>query len=307
MALGLAGCPQQCPRTRVSLDRLVGEYNSNAAAVPRLWARAKIAVTLADKKGRTFTLGSTSPLAAPNGLLLLFKGANKLGPHDFVLVGREIAGVELFRLGSSTEQGIYYFWYHVGDASCAWWGRHENAGAPGQTDIPIDPNQLLGVLGICQMPDDFTALPTVTLSMSRKPCAYVLTYIDRQAGTGRIGARREVYFQWDNKKLRRPFLIKFFAPDGRRVMTARLRDYKPIKVEDGGRETEIAPAMATDIEIEVIKWPGEETDNSVRRVHLVLTGMTTEEKGRREACTFRPPPGEVIQLDEGLERRGAEE
>ena len=71
MAMAIAGCPQ-CPPAHVPIEQLVSEFNSNAAAVPRLWARVKIAVALADEKGRTFTWGSTSPLAAPNGLLLLF-------------------------------------------------------------------------------------------------------------------------------------------------------------------------------------------------------------------------------------------
>lgn len=304
-ALGAAGCPRQCPRTRVSIDELLREYNSNAAAVPRLWARARIAVTLADDKGRTFTWGQTSPLSAPNGLLLLFKGPGKLGPHDFVIVGQEIAGVELFRVGASTEQGIYYFWYNLGGNSGAWWGRCDRAGAPGIKQLPIDPNQLLAVLGICEMPDDLTSLPSVALTISTSPCAYVLSYLDRQPVTGRVGFRREVYFHWDDKELRRPFLINFIAPDGRRVMSATLKDYKPIELHGAGQELKAAPVMPTDIEIQTIAWPDDAGHTPVRRIHLVLTDITTQDKALREACRFNPPPGELIQVDAGVELPGA--
>ncbi|HUS46876.1 MAG TPA: hypothetical protein VM098_02065 [Phycisphaerae bacterium] len=297
-ALGTAGCPQ-CPTTCVSIDQLLREYNDNAEAVPRLWARTRIAVTLVDE-GRTFTWGSTSPLASPNGLLLLFKGDDRLGPHDFVLVGRELAGLELFRVGASTAQGKYYFWYRLGDKSCAWWGRHALAGAPDVKGLPVDPNQLLAVLGVCEIPDDLTALPGIALTMSTKPCAYVLTYFDRQAVTGRIGFRREVFFNWDDTNLRRPFMINFFAPDGRRVMIARLSDYRPIEVEKDSRRKP-APVMPTNIEIETIAWPGWKDDNPVRRVHVVLSDMTTMKKGQPEACQFNPPAGRVIQVDRDVE------
>ena len=93
-----AGCPR-CPPwdTVVPVDQVVGEYNANAAPVPRLWARVKIRVW-----GEDFPIawGSTSPLAMPNGLLILWKTPDRLGPQDFVLMGREM-GVDVFRLGSS--------------------------------------------------------------------------------------------------------------------------------------------------------------------------------------------------------------
>ncbi len=303
-ALGIAGCPPpQCPSSHVSLDQLVREHNANASAVPRLWARGRAAVTLADRKGRTFTWGSTSPLAAPNCLLLLAKGPGRLGPHDFVLIGREIAGVELFRIGSSTAQGVYYFWYNIGGRSGAWFGRHKNAGAAGAARLPIDPNQLLAVLGICEMPDDFTKLPGVALTVSRNPCAYVLTCFDREADTGRIGFRREIHFHWDDRKLRRPFLINFFAPDGRRVMTATLKDYKPVRIENADKKPKITPVMPTNIELRTVSWPGEKNHNPVRSIHLVLSGMTTADKWDRDACRFEPPTGKAIDVDADVEKQ----
>jgi hypothetical protein len=229
----------------------------------------------------------------------MFKG-EPLGPHNFVLLGREIAGVELFRVGSSVEQGIYYFWYHAGDRAGAWYGKHELAGAPGGKFLPLDPNQLLTLLGICELPGDFLTLPAVTLRMSKDPYAYILGWIDRQPVSGRIGLRREVWLNWEDGKSPRPFRVDFYDVNGRAVMTARLGKYAPIP-DSGGA------VMPTDIEIEAIAWPGEERLNPLKRMHIVLSNMTTDEnKGEPEACLFDPqvPVDKRYNIDEGVNAAG---
>ncbi len=273
MALVLGSCAK-CPETMKSQDELVGDYNANATAVPRLWARAKIRITLSDDKGRTASWGSTSPVARPNGLLLLGKGPKVGGPHDFVLIGRETASYELFRLGSSVADGVYYLWYRMGQQSRAWYGMNKYAGAAGASSLPIDPNQLLAVLAVCELPADFTDCPTVIRTMSTDPCAYVLTYIERQPITGRIVSRREVYFRWAEGKPARPFMVNFFDHDGMRVMNARLKDYRPIDTGDSDGEGEAM--MPTDIKI---TWPKKNSS-----IHLLLSEMTTEDKWSRKAC-----------------------
>ena len=262
-AMGLTGCPPTCPETKVSLEDLVIEYNTNVERAGRLWARARIEVTVRDPKTKLpFVWGSASPLAAPNGMLLLRKSkTTRLGPHDFVLIGRE-AGVELFRMGSSTADAAYYFWYAFGDHSGGFWGRLALAGAPGIEGLPIDPTQLLAVLGICGLPDDFTQPPTVALTMSNDPCAYVATYLDRQPVTGRILFKREIYFRWEEGKPRRPFRVNFLDAGGVRVMTAKLKDYRPIQT--GG---EAAPVIPTSIEI---AWP-----QAGSRLRIRLSEMNT--------------------------------
>ncbi len=289
----LCGCVR-CPQTHVSIDQLVREYNAGAAAVPRLWARVKMDITLADEKGQTFTWRS----ATPNGLLLLAKADNRLGPHDFVLVGREM-GQEMFRVGSSVTEGVYYCWYRFGGKGVALWGRQELAGAPGIKALPVEPYQLLAVLGICELPADFTKLPTVAMSMSKEPCAYVLTYIDRTPISNRIGFRREVYFRWSDTAGRRPFLMNFFSADGRRVMTARMKNYQPVELA-GVEKAPLEPVvMPTDITIEVC---GQEK-SSIRRIHVVLSKMTTADKWQRPAVRFSEnlPPGiKKVQIDKHI-------
>ncbi|HAU39180.1 MAG TPA: hypothetical protein DCX07_15880 [Phycisphaerales bacterium] len=308
----LAGC-EQCPTTLFPMEQVVAEYNANARAAPRLWARAKIEMTLADEAGRAVTLGSASPLASPNGLLLLAKdGARPLGPHNFALIGREL-GQEVFRLGASAEEGVYYLWYRAGDKGGAWYGRNQFAGAPGVRGVSIDPNQLLAVLTLCELPPDSTAFPAVALTMSRDPCAYVLTYIERQSVTGKIVFRREIYIRWSDRDRREPFLVKFFDNQGRRIMTAHLRDYRPIDTPAPEDDAEAArrqaanldAVMPTDIEIVWEDWPGR--TSPVRRLRMVLSEMTTADKWATESCRFRenlPPNLRPVLIDEDLDRKG---
>lgn len=300
----VTGCVKP-PESFVPLPQLLAEYNANAAAVPRLWAMAKVQVTLADGKPLPFTWGSTSPLAAPNAVLLMGKGADPLGPKDFLLRGSQ-SGVELFRLGANAAQGVYYFWYRFGRRGAAWIGSSEFAGAPGVVGVPIDPHQLLAVLCVNELPDDLTQLPAVTMTLNEKPgeYAYVVSYLDHQPITGRIMFRREVLFTWDDKLPPRPFRINFFDGDGRRVMTARLKRYRPIEVP-GISDEEQPPVMPTDIEI---TWPEKKS-----RIHIVLSGMTVREEGKgipAAASRFREHmldgigPENVVVVDRHLRPGG---
>jgi len=262
---GLAGCCPPPPKVTVSVDQLVGEYNANAAAVPRLWARTEIDLKLVGDKG-TLRWGTRS------GLLLLSKGGDPLGAHDFVLIGKEVAE-EVFRLGNSLHDGVYYYWYSAGDHQGGMYGATDLAGAPETRGLPIDPLQLLSVLCICEVPGDFRTLPAVAMSLdSSDPCrrAYVLTYIDRQTVSGRIGFRRKVHFHWDDRKPRRPFRIEFLDPAGRVAMTAKLADYRNIEQPDADDRPDEPPVMPTRIEI---VFP-----DSGSRLRLRLSEMTTEQK-----------------------------
>ena len=225
------------------------------------------------QSGLTFTWGSVSPAAVPNGQLLLAKNGHGTGAHDFVLIGRETLDMELFRLGANRKEGAYYLWYNVGSGCGAWWGRRDLAGAPGVRELPIDPNQLLGVLTICELPATFSSPPTVAMTMNTRPgeCAYVLAYLDREPITGRILFRREMHFTWREGQPRRCFLVNFFDRKGRRVMVAKLKDYKPIDLEDVDPKPEAPPTMATSIEITWLDEKGQMGS----RMRFRLSDMTT--------------------------------
>ena len=296
--LAAGGCAP-CPETLVGLDRLVAEHNANADGVPRLWARAALSVTIDARDAPAFTWRSGEPTC----LLLLAKGPDRLGPHDFVLIARETAAVELFRIGSSAEQGEYYFWFRFGERGGAWVARHEAPPAGGARRLPIDPSQLLSVLAVCALPDDPTKLPAVALGMNNEPgdCAYVVTLIDRQPVTRRILFRREVYFRWSDTEPRRPYKVNLFDHAGRRVMTAHLKGYRPIDVSELDDPPAKAPVMPTDIEMVSNPQPGVRT--FIRRIHLRLSEMTAsdrtnEDKWERSACRFSPPEGIVpVRVD----------
>ncbi|MCE5276993.1 MAG: hypothetical protein ABFD92_19940 [Planctomycetaceae bacterium] len=280
------GCA--CPEQHVSLQTLVQEHNANAAQVPMLWARARIELTVARS-------GLLVPLAT-DGLLLLAKNSNPNVPPGFVLIGREL-GHDIFRIGSSPQEGVYYFWYQFGGSGQAVWGRTAMAGAPGLEAIPLDPYQLLALLGITELPKDGSRLPAVVMSMCTSPCAYVVSYIDRQPITGNALFRREAYIDWtkDQEPLR-PYRIDFFSPDGRRTLKSGLKSYRPIE----GASTAVMP---TDISLSTVSWPGH-PNSPIRSIRFSLSEMTVEDKWDRSSLLFveNLPPGivDVIQLDKNI-------
>ena len=277
--LALAGCPEPCPDRMVPLHSLVGAHNANASRVPQLWARAKVRATFENPDGGfPLVVGSVSSLAAPNGLLMLAKGDDPLGPHHFVLIVREMAGVELFRLGVSPDEGVYYFWYSFGDESAAYVGQSELAGAPGTRTLAVDPNDLLSVLGVCELPREFTQLPTVAMTMDRTPghCAYVLNYLSHRPVTHQILITRQMRFRWSAKQPRDLTAVRFRDANGVETMTAEMSDYQTI---DAGQDV-IAPGrMPTRIRI---TWPASDSE-----IRIVLSEMTTEDKWDPAICRFR--------------------
>jgi len=300
-----AGC-QPCPDEVIDIDQIVAAHNANAAQIPRLWARAEMDVTVKPPDAPEMTWRSGSPTC----LLLYWRGGNPDGPHDFVLVGRETAAVELFRMGSSTDQGLYYFWYRFGDRGGAWFGRLALAGAPGVSLLPFDPTELLGVLGITPLPANPGRLPAAVLTMNDRPgeCSYVVGVVDAQPVSGRVLVKREIILPWSNDEPPLPKRVNLLDAAGRRVMTATLSDYRPIDTgEDQGDADDAArreqpPVMPTSIDIVWRDVPGQPS-RLIRRIHLKLSKMTAEDNELEAdlATAFRPPPGvRPVPVDKGV-------
>ena len=275
---------RRCPETALSLGQLTQDYNANADKVQQVWARAKIDMTVTDGKN-TVTWGSL--LGAPNGVILLGKGPNKLGPHDFVLQGTE-SGKPLFRVGTSTADNVYYVWFSVGSKGGAFVGSLPNAGAPGSEDIALDPLGLVSLLMVTRLPDDFTTVPTLGMTLNggvpaggkRTACAYVVTYIDRQPRTGYILMKREIYFNWDGQTPR-PFRVDFIDSTGRRVVTATMGKYVAIPGTGTAGQEAVLP---TDIRLEEIPWP--KRQSVIKKIHLQLSELSTTEGDPMEAAKF---------------------
>ncbi|MDP6544876.1 MAG: hypothetical protein QGH60_12850 [Phycisphaerae bacterium] len=299
--IAATGCTPPLPKTQVSLDTLVAEYNANAAAVPMLAAYADIEFTAYSE-----ITGMGLPLwTSPNGLLRMKKGPDPLGTHDMVLIGREVSK-QVLRVGTSRKDNVYYMWTLMPKAK-AMWGRMHLAGAPGIKHLPIDPTGLQAVLGICQLPADQSVTPAVTLKMDTTPerYAYVLGYLTRQPVSNRFVMRRQFRFVWGDKKPRRLEEINFFDARGRKIMSASVSDYKPVDISEMENPPKTPPIMPTDIRI---TW----FNNRQRKtasVRLRLSQMTTEEIWDVAICEFFKnmpgdiPPDKVIQVDKDIPRK----
>ncbi|MDY7009642.1 MAG: hypothetical protein SVV80_02685 [Planctomycetota bacterium] len=297
----LSGCTQ-CPEKFVSLETLVGEYNANASQVRRLWARARIRVTLSNDAGWSISLGSTSPLAAANALLLLDKGDSRSGQTDFVLRGREM--IELFRVGIDSTEGLYYCWA-IGGRGGAWFGRTKYAGAPGVAGIPLDPLQLVEILGITELPAVQTgAMPAVVMMLQNTPgdCAYVVRYLKPQPVSGHLKIWREVYFRWSDTRPRLPYQVKLYDADGFCRVVAEVSDYKPIATDTDSDGENEGPIMPTDIRI---TFPAIKNVQPASSLHMRLSEMSTTKQFSPKAFDFRSHlPTEItnpVQVDSAYE------
>ena len=104
------------------------------------------------------------------------------------------------------------------------------------------------------------------------------------------------YFRWHKEDPPRPYRVELFDAAGRRVMTARLSDYRPVDVSALDDPPPVQPIMPTDIEITARRVP--HAPLLIRRIHLRLSEMTAEDKWDRAACDFTPPAGVVpVQVD----------
>ncbi len=296
----LVGCElsSRCPSIddAAPLDVVIAGYNANASRIPRLWSYARVAATFRETPSDLgVSWGSTSPLAEPNARLFLTKQADPLAAPEFLLLIKE-AGREVSRLGTSTADNAYYFWYLFGDHAGGLWGQLNLAGAPNLRDLPIDPTQLLAALAVMELPYSQLRPPFVIQSYATDPCAYVLTFIDRQPVTNKLLARREIYFDRRQGKAIRPIRVMIYDDRGREVLRGDLADYQPIESPDARNDVP-QPVMPTDIRLHWRKTGSE--------MHITLEGMTTEDRVVPEAYLLwdRLPgslKGHLRQVDDHL-------
>ncbi len=270
LTISAGGCcwfGEKCPGELVTWDQLVDEHNANAEKVPALWAIADVELNI---RGWKFRL--------PDGTVRLAKNADApYGPQDFILRAKEVTE-ELFRLGVDAVNAEWYVWAKPPNReSFARWGRLADLHRPGWESPPVDPSQLLSVLGV--LPWRFDAEGThqaVAYTASTKPCVYKLLFVAprKPAGAG-MYVQREVWLD-RHEGAHRPEKVLLFDPAGQIVMEADLGDYQ--KIEAAGDEADW-PVMPTDIRI---AWPQAPSD-SIRSIRLRLHGQTTENPTRDAA------------------------
>jgi len=287
-------CPK--PETVQTLPQLIEHHNDNASQIQRLWTRATVEVTLRNADGLSYTWGSASSAATPNALLIVEKTPNGT---DFVLIGKEM-GVELFRLGQCQREGIYYFWYNFGGEASAYYGRIELAGAPGIDDMPLNPNDLLSVLAIEELPSNQRQLPAVTMRLheEHESYAYIISYLTNQPVSRNILATREMHLRWSDTEDPDPTRIRFYRPSGETFMNAQLFDMEAVTT---GSDT--APQMPTRMDI---TWPDQES--GVTRLRMRLSEMSTVKDFDSRVFEFslNAPtlsPDRIFQIDRHLTGR----
>jgi hypothetical protein len=310
LLVAAGGCVEPpCPRGHLSLEALVERHNANADQVNRLWARASIRVEFEDGKGRKIVWGPFVPVDS-NGLLMLAKPPAATttastapsntdeeksdeparGAASFVIIGKE-AGQDLFRLGVDRASGLYYLAYKLGQEAQSWYGRIALAGAPGVTDVRIDPMQLLEILQVTAMPEpESEALPAVVMTLQEKPCAYVVRYVKPQPVTGELKIWREAFFRWDDRQPPLPYQVKLYDADGRCRVVADVGRYRPI--ETGEKNP---PIMPTDIRL---VWPAIRCVQPYSMMSLRLSEMSTKNPFSDKAFRFDPQAsGPATQVD----------
>ncbi len=300
-----AGCVQPLPTEELSLKELIQGHNTNANQVEQLWARVRMEIVIANPDGGLpMTWGSASPLATPNGILMLFKGPDAAGLHDFVLIGREM-GMDLFRIGVSREESVYYFWYKLGDNGAAYWGDCDHAGAPYAQQMAVNPLDLLAVLNVTAWPTDLTQLPAMALTMDTDPpdYAYVLNHIERQVGSRNILLNRRTHLRWSDSQPARPFHMEFIDGGGMTAMAADMGEYAlPATFYGSANVTPDDPHVFVPTDIR-ITWPGNHS-----QIRLRLSEITTDPKGEPAACRFRDhlpagmPQERIVRVDRPASR-----
>lgn len=312
----LGGCidKETCPDHFLTLRQVAGEYNQNAAQVPQVWARARIRATFSDGKGGSYSWGSASELSTPNGYLILSKRASapatqpagQAAAPDFVLMGGELSQ-PLFRVGVDGANGLEYLWHAVGDNPKAWFGRTQLAGAPGVESVPIDPLQLVELLGVNELPPTGPgAMPTIVMTLKTEPpCAYVVRYLRPQPVTGELKIWREVYFRWREDKSAkpprplepaRPFHVRLYDADGLCRVQADVSSYQPIEIADAASQPAQRPTMPTDFQI---TWPAIPNVQTAASLHLVLSDVSTKRVGPKlfDFWSHLPPKVQTEQVD----------
>ena len=264
MAPALAGCPQPCPVELHTRRQLIDEHNRNAAKVPSLWAVAHVEIRTAD--GKRYALSESR--------LLLRKRPE--GPQDFMLRGREI-GREFFRLGIDAGSEECYFWLNAARDGAegngfARWARIDDLNRPGFETFPIDPTQLLNVLGIMAWHVTGDRTSQLVYTPMTDPCVYDLFLMSSSPHAGRP------YPQWRVWLDRRdpthpPKRVWLYDRQGRCVLAATLSRHEKIETKHA---KETWPVMPTDI---LMRWPMSKNFRSVR----IRLSQPTTEGGRRVA------------------------
>jgi hypothetical protein len=281
-ALSITGCP--CPPA-VPRAELIERYNGNADKVTSLWAVADVEVQITDDKGKV------SSYRLQDGRLLMKKRSDDpFGPQDFLLRGKAF-DQEFFQLGVDGGAGEHYFWLAPPEGRgkpYGRWGRIADLGRPVYESLPVDPTQLLELLGVLAWRDRSDGFSLTICTPMEAPCVYDLMFVSGLPG-GRLSARKVWLDRRD--KLNRPTRVWLYDPEGECVLSADLGRYETVATDAPKAEW---PVIPTDISIHL------QAKEGIRAIRLRLSDATVETAKQPipEAAFHKRIPERVLKGDD---------
>ena len=251
VVLAFGGCnghkPSLGPAVEASTEELIAQINSNNVLICSLWSRLDIKVQTPDEKHNI------------GGHLILRKAEYGQPPRDLLLKAADTLGVAGFQLGSNG-QGYWYIF----DAPKAEDRVYEfvpyGEETAGQASQVLD---LLGVLGVYELPDKLDQEPWLVCRGYDDPAYYVISFVER-TDSGSLRVRKDI---WWNRRSQHVDLIELFDEQGQRYLSAALDDYRNFdgpELATRIRITWFQEKLVLDLKLKDVQVnsPGKVTDNN---------------------------------------------
>ena len=203
---------------------VVREINENNQAIGSLFCKHYFEATIYDEKKESHFVNA-------NGTLMLLK------PRDFYFDGVKEAVGKVVEMGSNAAQ----YWLRIDDTKqvTLWWGAYANINKPCSKEIPIRPDLIMEVLGVGNIPGDFTEPPVPVMRFNNDADAYMLTW--NAPGKDRWYSEKEI---WYDRRTKLPTLVLLYDANGRVILRAKLSGHRGVRVADQPEER--WPKLATD-------------------------------------------------------------
>jgi hypothetical protein len=245
-ALTITGCNGHKrplgPAVRASTEELIARINTNNRQIRNLWSRLDIKVRASGEKHSV------------GGHLILRKVEYGQPRRDLLLKGGDTWGQAEFQLGSNA-QGYWYTLKTPRDDPVHEFVAYGQDSA-GPASQALD---LLGVLGVYELPDKLDQEPWPVCRGYDEPAYYVISFIQRTTA-GSLRVRKDV---WWNRRSQHVDLIELFDESGQRYLSAALDDYRNFN----------GPELATKIRI---TWFQEKLDLKLKDVQVNSPGKVTD-------------------------------
>ena len=250
-ALTIAGCngkkTELGPPVEASTDQIIANINANNELIKNLWSRLDIKV---QAPGEKHSVG---------GHLILRKlGADGQPAKDLMLKGGDSFGAAEFQLGSNS-QG---YWYTLktprDDPAHEFVAYGQDSAGPARQAL-----DLLGVLGVYELPYKLDQEPWPVCRGYDEPAYYVISYVER-TDAGSLRVRKDI---WWNRRSQQVDLIELFDEQGQRYLSAALDDYHNFNGPELAtriRITWFQEKLVLDLKLKDVQVnsPGKVTDNN---------------------------------------------